>query len=60
MLVLIPFGGFLTWYGWTIVDNIWGPGDSPDWAYLLFGLPFIVLGVSCVVGAALAYRRSLR
>lgn len=57
MLALAVLGAILAWYGWTIVDNIWGPGDSSDEAYLMFGVPLIAAGICCVVAAALTVRR---
>jgi TRAP-type C4-dicarboxylate transport system permease small subunit len=57
VLGLVALGAVLAWYGWIIVDNIWGEGDSSAEAYLMFGLPLIVLGLCCLAGAALVVRR---
>lgn len=54
---LLPLGGALVWYGWTIVDNIWGSGDSPSWAYVMFGLPLIVAGICCLAAVVYVMRR---
>jgi hypothetical protein len=47
----------LALYGWRTLNDIWGPEDSPSWAYLMFGLPLIAAGVGGVTGAALIARR---
>jgi hypothetical protein len=57
VLALVAVGAFLAWWGWAIVDNIWGYADSPDGVYLMFGLPLIAAGICCLVGAALVVRR---
>ena len=33
---LLALGAGLAWYGWSIIDNIWGAGDSPAWAYVMW------------------------
>jgi len=40
----------LALYGWRTLNDIWGPEDSPSWAYLMFGLPLIAAGVGASPG----------
>jgi hypothetical protein len=54
---LLALGASLAWYGWSIVDNIWGAGDSPAWAYVIFGLPPIVVGICSLAAASFLMRR---
>jgi hypothetical protein len=54
---LLALGVGFAWYGWSIVDNIWGAGDSPAWAYVMFGLPLIVVGICCLAAAGFLIRR---
>jgi hypothetical protein len=57
VLGLVVLGATLCWYGWIVVDNIWGQGDSAAIAYLMFGLPLIAVGLCCLAVAALVVRR---
>jgi hypothetical protein len=56
-VVLVVIGAFLAYWGVGTVDNIWGYQDSPDWVYLMYGVPLLLAGVLCLAGAAKIIRR---
>jgi TRAP-type C4-dicarboxylate transport system permease small subunit len=56
-LALVALAALLVWYGWAIVDNIWGYQDSSDSTYLMIGLPLIAVGIGCLAGALRLVRR---